>query len=90
MTAGWQDPRRQQHHEQQRVRYSLPDLKFVGGLEVGLGPNWVTTTPDSKFAYVSVDGENVVSVVDIKALKEVARIKVGQVPKRNETMLVRQ
>jgi YVTN family beta-propeller protein len=70
--------------------YSLPDLTFIGGLEVGLGPNWVTTTPDSKFAYVSVDGENVVSVVDIKALKEVARIKVGQVPKRNETMLVRQ
>ena len=70
--------------------YSLPDLKFIGGLEVGLGPNWVTTTPDSKFAYVSVDGENVVSVVDIKGLKEVARIKVGQVPKRNETMLVRQ
>jgi YVTN family beta-propeller protein len=70
--------------------YSLPDLKLVGGLEVGLGPNWVTTTPDSKYAYVSVDGENVVSVVDIKALKEVARVKVGQVPKRNETMVVAQ
>lgn len=68
--------------------YTLPDLKLVGGLELGLGPNWVTTTPDSKFAYVSVDGENVVSVVDIKALKQVARIKVGQVPKRNETMVV--
>jgi hypothetical protein len=68
--------------------YSLPDLKLLGGLELGLGPNWVTTTPDSKFAYVSVDGENVVSVVDIKALKQVARIKVGQVPKRNETMVV--
>lgn len=67
--------------------FSLPDLKLLGGLELGLGPNWVTTTPDSKFAYVSVDGENVVSVVDIKALKEVARIKVGQVPKRNETMV---
>lgn len=69
--------------------YSLPDLKLLGGLELGLGPNWVTTTPDSKFAYVSVDGENVVSVVDIKELKQVARIKVGQVPKRNETMVVR-
>lgn len=68
--------------------YSLPDLKLLGGLELGLGPNWVTTTPDSKLAYVSVDGENVVSVVDIKTIKEVARIKVGQVPKRNETMVV--
>lgn len=68
--------------------YSLPDLKLLGGLEVGLGPNWVTTTPDSKYAYVSVDGENVVAVVDIKTIKQVARIKVGQVPKRNETFVV--
>jgi YVTN family beta-propeller protein len=70
--------------------YSVPDLKFLGGLELGLGPNWVTTTPDSKFAYVSLDGENSVAVVDIKAMKLVSRIKVGQVPKRNETMLVAQ
>ena len=68
--------------------YSLPDLKLLGGTELGLGPNWVTTTPDSKFAYVSVDGENFVSVVDINTVKEVARVKVGQVPKRNETMVV--
>jgi DNA-binding beta-propeller fold protein YncE len=70
--------------------YSLPDLKLMGGLEIGMGPNWVTTTPDSKYAYIAVDAENHVAVLDIKTIKVVNRIKVGQVPKRNETMVVTQ
>ena len=68
--------------------FSLPDLKLVGGVEVAQAPDWVTTTPDSRFAYVANAGANSVSVVDIKALKEVAQIKVGQVPKRNITAML--
>ena len=65
--------------------YSLPDLKLVGSTEVGKSPDWVTLTPDGKTAYVACAASNLVSVVDIKSMKEVTRISVGEVPKRNFT-----
>ena len=69
--------------------YSLPELKLLGGAELnGKGAGWVTLTPDGKTAYVANPVTNDVSVVDIKSLKEVARIPVGFVPKRNATGLL--
>jgi YVTN family beta-propeller protein len=68
--------------------YSLPDLKPVGHVHVGQHPEWVTLTPDGKRAYVAAAGDNAVSVVDTATLKEIARIPVGQVPKRNGTALL--
>jgi YVTN family beta-propeller protein len=68
--------------------YSLPDLKLLGSVDVGTAPDWVTLTPDSKVAYVANAGSNSVSVVDLIALKEVTRIPVGQVPKRNVTAIL--
>jgi len=65
--------------------YSLPDLKLTGSTEVGKSPDWVTLTPDGKTAYVACAASNLVSVVDIKSMKEVTRIPVGEVPKRNFT-----
>jgi YVTN family beta-propeller protein len=68
--------------------YSLPDLKLVGSTEVGRSPDWVTLTPDGKMAYVANAGSNSVSVVDVKSMKEIKRIPVGQVPKRNITAVL--
>ena len=68
--------------------YSLPDLRLLGSVDVGRAPDWVTLTPDSRFAYVANAGSNSVSVVDLIALKEVTRIPVGQVPKRNITVVL--
>lgn len=69
--------------------YSLPDLKSLGGAELGgKGAAWVTLTPDGKTAYVANPVTNDVSVIDIKTLKEVTRIPVGFVPKRNTTALL--
>ena len=68
--------------------YSLPDLKLLGSVEVGLSPDWVTLTPDGKTAYVANAASNSVSVVDVKSMKEVTRIPVGQVPKRNITAVL--
>jgi YVTN family beta-propeller protein len=68
--------------------YSLPDLKLLGTTDVGLSPDWVTLTPDGKKAYVANAGSNSVSVVDIKSMKELTRIPVGQVPKRNITAVL--
>jgi YVTN family beta-propeller protein len=68
--------------------YSLPDLKLRGSVDVGKAPDWVTLTPDSKNAYVANAQSNSVSVIDIKGLKEVTKIPVGQVPKRNITAML--
>jgi YVTN family beta-propeller protein len=69
--------------------YSLPDLTPLGGAELGgKGAAWVTLTPDGKTAYVANPVTNDVSVIDIKSLKEVTRIPVGFVPKRNTTGLL--
>jgi YVTN family beta-propeller protein len=68
--------------------YSLPDLKLLGSTDVGLSPDWVTLTPDGKKAYVANAGSNSVSVVDIKSMKELTRVPVGQVPKRNITAVL--
>src|SRR4029078_12044572 len=68
--------------------YSLPDLKPLGRAELGgKGAGWVTLTPDGKTAYVANPVTNDVSVVDIQALKEVAREPVGVVPERKNTRL---
>ena len=70
-------------------KYSLPDLKLTGAIDIaGIDPNWVTLTPDGKTAYVAVAGSNFVSAIDIASMKQVARIAVGQVPKRNITALL--
>jgi YVTN family beta-propeller protein len=48
----------------------------------------VTLTPDGKTAYVANPVTDDVSVVDIKSMKEVTRIRVGAVPKRNTTAIL--
>lgn len=73
----------------QLYAYSLPDLKPIGSVHVGQHPEWLTFSPDGKFVYVAAAGDNAVSVVNTATLTEVARIPVGQVPKRNGTALLR-
>jgi YVTN family beta-propeller protein len=68
--------------------YSLPDLKFRGHVVVGSHPEWLTLTPDGRTAYVAVAGEDETAAVDIATLKVVARVKVGNVPKRNGTLVM--
>jgi YVTN family beta-propeller protein len=69
--------------------YSLPDLTLIGGVSLGgKGAGWLTITPDSKTAYVANEHTNDVSAVDIKSLKEIARIPVGFAPARNITWMV--
>jgi YVTN family beta-propeller protein len=68
--------------------YSLPDLTHLGAVPVAVDPFWVTFTPDSRFVYVSNSASASLSVIDTTSLKEVARIPVGQVPKRVVTALL--
>jgi YVTN family beta-propeller protein len=70
-------------------KYSLPDLKVTGSIDIdGIDPNWITLTPDGKRAYVAIAGSNFVSAIDIASMKQIARIPVGQVPKRNTTAVL--
>ncbi len=68
--------------------YSIPDLKLQGSVDVGRAPDWVTLTPDGNMAYVANAGSNSVSVIDIGSMREVTRIPVGHVPKRNITAVL--
>ena len=68
--------------------YSMPDLKYLGEVKVGLVPDWLTFTPDAKKVYVANAHDNTVSVIDVAARKEITRLKVGQVPKRNITAIL--
>jgi YVTN family beta-propeller protein len=79
--------------------YSLPDLKVLGRVplpEVKVlgkeprsgGPAWITFTPDSKTVYVSTCGARTVTAIDVNAMKEVARIPVGEVADRISTLVV--
>ncbi|HEX9580642.1 MAG TPA: beta-propeller fold lactonase family protein [Gemmatimonadales bacterium] len=69
--------------------FSLPDLTYLGGVPVGHHPDWLTMTPDGRYLYAANAGSNDVSVVDTRAMKEIARVRVGQVPKRNHTAVLR-
>ena len=65
--------------------WSLPDLEFAGGIEVGPSPQWLTATPDGRTLYVSMVGSMETAAVDTKTHEIVARIPVGFGPKRNST-----
>jgi YVTN family beta-propeller protein len=80
--------------------YSLPDLKLIGHVELptvhpmnqpptGAIPDWIAFTPDSLRVYVADSALRLVSVIDVHTLKEVARVPVGEVPKRMATLTVR-
>lgn len=68
--------------------YSLPNLALLGEVDVGRQPEWATASADGKTVYIANAGSNDVSVVDVVNLKEVTRIPVGQVPKRNITAML--
>jgi len=55
---------------------------------VGQLPNWIAFSPDGSYACVSNTGSNDCSILDRHSRKEVARIKVGQAPKRVATAMV--
>jgi YVTN family beta-propeller protein len=80
--------------------YSLPDLKLLGRVPlpevmppghdpIGGSPNWVTFTPDGKTVYISNGADRSVSAVDVKTMKVVARIPVGEEPGRMAALALR-
>jgi len=78
--------------------YSLPDLKVLGYAQVptlevegrhpiGAVPDWLTFGPDSQTVYIANSSFRSVSAMDAKTPREVARIRVDEVPKRMNTLV---
>jgi len=62
--------------------YDTAGKKVVGQVRTGNGPAWLTFSPDGKYCCVSNVLSDDVSVIDAAKRQEVARIKVGKMPKR--------
>jgi YVTN family beta-propeller protein len=62
--------------------YDVKAKKITGRVVTGQGPNWIAFSPDGNYICVSNADSNDVSIIDVKARLQVARVKVGKVPKR--------
>jgi DNA-binding beta-propeller fold protein YncE len=58
-------------------------------VNVGDVPYWSQSSEDGKYCFVSVAGEDRVSVISWKTAREVARIRVGDHPQRMRAGTVR-
>jgi YVTN family beta-propeller protein len=68
---------------------SLPEIHLPGRKPIGALPDWIAFTPDGRTLYVSNAADRSVSAIDASSRKVVARIPVGEVPKRMNTLVVR-
>jgi DNA-binding beta-propeller fold protein YncE len=64
-------------------------LTTDGIIPVGRVPYWSTSSRDGRYCFVSVAGEDRVSVISFRTAKEVARIPTGDHPQRMRTGTVR-
>jgi YVTN family beta-propeller protein len=71
------------------VAFSLPDMRILKVVPVGLHPDWLTIPPDGKSLYVAVAGADTTVVVDNATMTVAARIPVGAVPKRVTSGMLR-
>jgi DNA-binding beta-propeller fold protein YncE len=58
-------------------------------IPVGEKPYWATNSADGRYCFVSVSGEDRVSVISYRRAREVRRIRVGDHPQRMRTGRVR-
>jgi YVTN family beta-propeller protein len=62
--------------------YDLATMKVSTEVHVGKCPSWVATSPDGRYVAVSNSSSDDASIIDRKSRQEIARVKVGRVPKR--------
>jgi YVTN family beta-propeller protein len=59
------------------------DLSVVNTVDVGLVPYWATTSPDGRYCFVSLSGDDAISVIDYQTASEVENIPTGKFPQRS-------
>ena len=64
-------------------------LRLQRTIPVGRDPYWSAASADGRYCFVSVAGEDRISVISYRTAREVARIKVGDHPQRMRTGVIR-
>jgi YVTN family beta-propeller protein len=59
-----------------------PSPRYLSTVSVGDAPNWLTFSPDGRYAYSANAGENSITIVDCASRQRIADVKVGPIPKR--------
>jgi YVTN family beta-propeller protein len=62
---------------------STSDLSVKSTIDVGLVPYWATTSPDGRYCFVSLSGDDAISVIDYETEREVEVIPTGKFPQRS-------
>ncbi len=68
--------------------WSLPDLEYIGAIEVGPTANWMTSTPDSKYMYVAVSGSDYTLAIDLETHEIIAKMTTGARPARVDVAIL--
>ena len=58
------------------------EFELVKIIDVGSHPDWLALTPDGKSLYVALAGDDETAVIDTEKMEVIAKIPVGNVPKR--------
>jgi DNA-binding beta-propeller fold protein YncE len=58
-------------------------MRVVATLDVGAIPYWATTSVDGASCFVSLSGDDAVSVIDYASARELVRVPVGRFPQRS-------
>ena len=68
--------------------WSLPDLEYIGAIEVGPTANWMTSTPDSRYMYVAVSGSDHTIAIDLQTHEIIAKMRTGARPARIDVAIL--
>jgi DNA-binding beta-propeller fold protein YncE len=68
--------------------WTLPDLQYIGAIEVGPTANWMTSTPDSRYMYVAISGSDQTIAIDLQTREIVARMTTGARPARIDVAIL--
>lgn len=68
--------------------WTLPDLEYIGSIEVGPTANWMTSTPDSRYMYVAVSGSDHTIAIDLETHEIVAKMTTGARPARIDVAIL--
>jgi len=62
---------------------STATMTVESTVDVGMIPYWATTSMDGNYCFVSLSGDNKISVIDYRTGREVKQVPVGKFPQRN-------